>query len=649
MSPARLTIEDVRAIATARGGKCLSSSYSGCSEKLLWECSEGHQWQASLTSINRGRWCKRCACRNAANARRLSLDQMQDIAATKGGRCLSTTYANTSTKLLWECAREHQWMATPAHVKAGTWCARCTKPNAQDHRKLPIEEMCAIAASRGGVCLSEQYINSATALRWRCSEGHVWLATPSSIKRGSWCAVCSKRRSAKRLSAGIEAVHRLAASRGGTCLSLEYKNSKTKVRWQCQYKHEWEATPDSVRGGNWCPVCAGNARGTIERMDDLARRKGGRCLSPEYFNSSTKLLWECSEGHTWQAKPSHIAGGHWCPSCEGNRRLSIEQMREVARSRGGQCLSDEYVNAFQKLRWECANGHRWEAIPNAIMKGHWCGTCSSGLGERICRAVFEQMFRREFPRVKPRWLLNSSRNLMELDGYCEFLGMAFEHHGDQHYVDGTLFTCGDDFLTRRKEDDAAKARLCRERRITLVVVPQIPERTSIDEVTGVIIEQLLSAGISIPPEFDPGDLDLTYAYSTPPSLSNLDALRRIALDRGGKCLSREYRGAHQKMDWECGRCGHQWSATAASVRAGSWCKVCGHKAGTRKRSLGIELMHSIAKQRGGSCLSTEYANANTPLEWECKEGHRWSATPHMVKNGKTWCAICYGERRRRLR
>jgi DNA-directed RNA polymerase subunit RPC12/RpoP len=238
---------------------------------------------------------------------------------------------------------------------------------------------------------------------------------------------------------------------------------------------------------------------------------------------------------------------------------------------------------------------------------------------------------------------------MELDGYCEFLDIAFEHHGDQHYVDGTLFTCGDDFLARRKEDDAAKARLCRERRITLVVVPQIPERTSIDEVTGVIIEQLLSAGISIPPEFDPSDLDLTYAYSTPPSLSNLDALRRIALDRGGKCLSREYRGAHQKMDWECGRCGHQWSATAASVRAGSWCKVCGHKAGTRKRSLGIELMHSIAKQRGGSCLSTEYANANTPLEWECKEGHRWSATPHMVKNGKTWCAICYGERRRRLR
>ena len=35
----------------------------------------------------------------------------------------------------------------------------------------------------------------------------------------------------------------------------------------------------------------------------------------------------------------------------------IEKMREAARERGGECLSDDYVNANTKLKWRCAEGH----------------------------------------------------------------------------------------------------------------------------------------------------------------------------------------------------------------------------------------------------------------------------------------------------
>jgi type VI secretion system secreted protein VgrG len=57
-------------------------------------------------------------------------------------------------------------------------------------------------------------------------------------------------------------------------------------------------------------------------------------------------------------------------------RLSIDQMHEVARQRGGRCLSEHYVNSVTKLHWECHRGHQWHARPGAVTKGHWCAACA---------------------------------------------------------------------------------------------------------------------------------------------------------------------------------------------------------------------------------------------------------------------------------
>ena len=63
----RLTLADMNATAARYGGKCLSRRYEGLSVKLLWECSEGHQfWLAPnnvrrpSTSRRRPSWCPHC-------------------------------------------------------------------------------------------------------------------------------------------------------------------------------------------------------------------------------------------------------------------------------------------------------------------------------------------------------------------------------------------------------------------------------------------------------------------------------------------------------------------------------------------------------------------------------------------------------------
>ncbi|CAG8638552.1 3818_t:CDS:2, partial [Ambispora gerdemannii] len=54
----------------------------------------------------------------------------------------------------------------------------------------------------------------------------------------------------------------------------------------------------------------------------------------------------------------------------------------------------------------------------------------------------------------------------------------------------------------------------------------------------------------------------------------------------------------------------------------------------------IQIMQQIAEKREGRCLSTEYINCNTKLDWECVKGHRWSTTPEIISQG-SWCQVCY--------
>ena len=63
---------------------------------------------------------------------------------------------------------------------------------------------------------------------------------------------------------------------------------------------------------------------TIKEMRQIAKERGGKCLSTKYVNVHTKLLWECSEGHQWKAKPSNIKRGSWCRKC-ANRARKIKK------------------------------------------------------------------------------------------------------------------------------------------------------------------------------------------------------------------------------------------------------------------------------------------------------------------------------------
>jgi len=355
----RYSIADMHDLARARGGECLSDEYANAKSYLRWRCAAGHIWETVASQVIGGAWCGRCA------KVRYTIDDMRAIARERGGECLSAAYGGMLTKLAWTCERAHTWEATPNTILQGCWCRRCRLGMGD------IEQMRAIAHARGGACVSKEYVNKTTKLRWRCASGHEWLAIPGHVKRGSWCPFCAKRR-VTLADMGV-----LAREHGGRCLSTEYVNSGTPLRWRCREGHEFEKTATLVKSeGSWCPTCSPRQSVTLERLQAAAARRGGHCLAARSRGGAQRYLWECAAGHRWRATAVHVLhSDSWCPVCAGSAQMTIQQMRELARSRGGRCLSNRYVKSRATLEWICAAGHRFEATPTAVTKGRWCITC----------------------------------------------------------------------------------------------------------------------------------------------------------------------------------------------------------------------------------------------------------------------------------
>jgi hypothetical protein len=178
----------------------------------------------------------------------------------------------------------------------------------------------------------------------------------------------------------------LAREHGGRCLATKYTNAKVELLWRCAKGHEFWKTPAAIRAdGSWCPTCSPRQAVTLERLQRAAARRGGRCLALRALGSERHVRWECAEGHRWWASTSHVLRGSWCPECAPSRQMTIGEMRDLARARGGRCLSTRYVKSRARLRWACREGHAFEATPTAVIAGRWCLVCKRAAARRTHR------------------------------------------------------------------------------------------------------------------------------------------------------------------------------------------------------------------------------------------------------------------------
>lgn len=474
--PSKWDIQDCKDLALTKGGECLDTEYKNNKHKMQWKCSDGHLFKLNFGLVKDvGYWCKECSIMK----RRTGIEEYQKVASERGGKCLTTECKSIRKKVLWECIKGHQWNATFSHVKhSKSWCPECVGKHVNT-----LQDCQKRASDLGGECLSETYVVGKKT-RWRCKEGHEWESkfTRCSVQ---WCPYCSGRH-----NNNIEVCQEYAKSKGGKCLTTKYINSQDKMKWECNDGHQWKTGFGGMKcTGSWCMICS-SVKTTIEMCQVLAESRGGNFLSTKY-EVEKHMEWSCSKGHKFMSRYSNIKSGRWCRECYEDRVFhTIEECKEFAISKNGKCLSTEYKNSNDYgLIWECEEGHQWNAsFSNVKNNNTWCPKCSGFRSEEKAREILEEETLFKWDKIRPKWLKG-----LELDGYCKELNMAFEYQGIQHYEFSPFFhRNGVEDFEKQQERDKRKLKLSTEKGVRIIFIPYKYDYTKPEEMRQYLNNQLKS-------------------------------------------------------------------------------------------------------------------------------------------------------------
>ncbi|MCI8550385.1 MAG: zinc-ribbon domain-containing protein [Lachnospiraceae bacterium] len=252
----------------------------GSHKKVIWRCSLGHEWEASVKSrtVN-GTGCPYCSHNKVLEGFNDLASQMPEIAAE---------WSEKNYPLL-------PTMVTP-FVNKKVW--------------------------------------------WKCKKGHEWHTLISTRSGGSKCPCCSGQTLLKGFNDFATTQPQLAEEWSDRNLPLTpdmiNEKSRKNVWWKCKTcGNEWKSVVYSRIKGTVCPVCAG--RVVLAGYNDLAATDAhlldewdyekNKDITAVSRNSMKSVWWKCSLAHSWKAKIyERTVEEKGCPVCEQEYRSVFPQL-----------------------------------------------------------------------------------------------------------------------------------------------------------------------------------------------------------------------------------------------------------------------------------------------------------------------------------
>ena len=283
----------------------------------------------------------------------------------------------------------------------------------------------------------------------------------------------------------------------------------------------------------------------------------------------------------------------------------------------------------------------FEKSGKKVIEGQWCPQCKISVGEEIVRCYFEKIFNKKFLKAKPYWLINEDGNKMELDGYCEELGLAYEHNGRQHDQEVKFFKMSGEKLRKRIKDDITKNELCKKHSVILITVPEIFSKIYLHQLKDFLKNKLIENNVNIPENYDDIDFNINALYMTTKNDEIENRLLDIVKSKNGILLSKYY-STYVKLKVQC-EFGHIWEISHTNIIAGYWCPECNGGVANSPEKIKeiINKINIICDAKNGKCLSNDLDEDNKVL-LECNNNHSWKARYNHVLNG-TWCPKCAGK------
>jgi len=254
----------------------------------------------------------------------------------EGYECISEEYISGKEKLLFRCNKNHVYEASWSNFSSNNRrCPHCTNERKGDSQRLNIEYVKSKTKeiAEGYECLSDNYKNSKTKLKFICPEQHIFYMSWGSFKSGCRCPQCGRKKTEDSIRLNIEYIKRKTYELTNgeyKCLSDSYKNNRTKLKFRCPKNHDFMMSWDNFCRGSRCPICANSRRGTkrginIHYIKEYVQQFGYICLSDVYGTSYDHLKLKCTEDHIVYISWGNFRKGHRCRECSTKGRTKYDE------------------------------------------------------------------------------------------------------------------------------------------------------------------------------------------------------------------------------------------------------------------------------------------------------------------------------------
>jgi hypothetical protein len=164
---------------------------------------------------------------------------------------------------------------------------------------------------------------------------------------------------------------------GYKLLSTEYVNAKTYLNFICPNGHNHKITWNAWQSGRRCGKCYHiKISYTYEQIKQSFEKEEYTLISTEYVNAHQKLKFICPNGHKHEIRWNNWLLGRRCGRCCGNLKITYEQIKQSFEKEEYTLISTEYINAKSYIEYICQHGHNHKIIGSAWQQGQRCPECS---------------------------------------------------------------------------------------------------------------------------------------------------------------------------------------------------------------------------------------------------------------------------------
>lgn len=361
-------------------------------------------------------------------------------------RTPQNTYAKSEVRISWICSKnpKHEWESILYTRANGIGCPYCSNQRVlkgDNDLATTHPEIAKLWDKSANLELSPDQLSvgSNKIVHWVCDKDtkHTWKAPPARLKDGHGCPFCSGR-VADRGTTDLATTHPELSeewdfSRNETLTPLSVKaGSNKQVWWLCRReKHSWKAAVASRANlGRDCPYCK-NQR-VLAGFNDLATTNPelvsswsdrNSPLSPGdvMAGSSTKIWWNCPEGHQYEMPLFRRLSGSKCNVCAS--KVIIAGVNDLATRNPTLALEwDKEANyplkpssvalaSNKSVWWRCRenSSHTWEASPNARAK-NGCPVCA---GFKVVAGIND--LATSHPQISSQWAEDLNQGLTPKD------------------------------------------------------------------------------------------------------------------------------------------------------------------------------------------------------------------------------------------